>query len=378
VSDQTGGYDTRLLVSALSATGSDFAITVNGEDDHIDVQIAHKLAEKMRWPIYHFRPKELWTQEITPEIRRELVYRTNGELTFNEIYPQRFSRPALAKKFNLHILGSGGGILRAFKNVFHEFQNIGKFQPVNIERLITHRFIDKVDVPKGLFSGDWLSPYRTLLKKQIEAICKEAKIRTRNTQQMDAIYVWKMTGHSSLYLSSSYNWLPAGAPFLTAGFIKLAVGVPLRMRITSHFHRMVVYLISPSAASVATSHGNTAAPLRLNNLHLEFVWLYRRIRKIFSRIERTFFKPLAKKKRNIKKKGITKENVPFLTPEFKTFLNPEKMKSRRIYNQRSLYSLLKDSEDWSKRASIILRIATIEQICSELDFEPASEFLWSN
>ena len=56
LADLTGGYDSRLIVAALSRSGADFALTVNGADADPDVLAATAAATHCGWPITHFDP----------------------------------------------------------------------------------------------------------------------------------------------------------------------------------------------------------------------------------------------------------------------------------------------------------------------------------
>ena len=52
------------------------------------------------------------------------------------------------------------------------------------------------------------------------------------------------------------------------------------------------------------------------------------------------------------------------------------MFSRKIYNTEGLTNLLsKDDENWYANESLILKIATIEHLCKELNFTPDRHFL---
>ena len=63
-------------------------------------------------------------------------------------------------------------------------------------------------------------------------------------------------------------------------------------------------------------------------------------------------------------------------PEFRDFLTPEKMRSRGLYAMPGLRRVLAGSDDeWAARGGLIQRIATVEQVCRELRFEPGPELL---
>ena len=71
-----------------------------------------------------------------------------------------------------------------------------------------------------------------------------------------------------------------------------------------------------------------------------------------------------------------KQRIPFLTPEFREFLHPDKMLSRGMYQKEGLQNLLGgDNEAWRAQTPLILKLATVEQLCRELQFEPDATFL---
>jgi hypothetical protein len=72
---------------------------------------------------------------------------------------------------------------------------------------------------------------------------------------------------------------------------------------------------------------------------------------------------------------VTRGSIPFLTREFKEFLDPETMFSRAIYNVNGLRMVLSGNDaDWRARGPLIVKLATIEQLCHELEFEPDPDF----
>jgi len=65
-----------------------------------------------------------------------------------------------------------------------------------------------------------------------------------------------------------------------------------------------------------------------------------------------------------------------VTREFRDFLTPEKMRSRALYAMPGLKRVLSGLDDaWAARSGLILRIATVEQLCRELRFEPGPDHL---
>src|SRR3712207_5446586 len=242
----------------------------------------------MQWDMEYFNTPLLWRVEITPDMRQELLYRTNGELPFTEVYHHLLSRPKLAHEFDLHLMGGGGELLRYFP-WGQEFFGIGRWRLASVNRLLDYRFLD-VSPPPSLFSQNWLPALRSRLGARIEAICREQP-GTRTTQQLDAVYVWKRTNHESLYISAVHDWLPSVAPLLSAGVVKAAISMPWKMRLTSQLLRRMIYAISPRAArAAATVYGATAEPTSFKNVHLAAWQSAKRAAHLFDKLDRIVLK----------------------------------------------------------------------------------------
>jgi hypothetical protein len=373
LSDLTGGLDSRLVASAVCTAGVKFAVTVNGPPDHQDVRIAHRVAEVMQWNMRYFNTQLLWTAEINPDMRQELLYRTNGELPFTEAYHHLLTRPKLAQDFNLSMQGSGGPLFR-YHPWGQEFFGIGRRRLANVDNVLKYRTLPHPP-PASLFSQDWLPTLRSRLKRRIEEICCEQP-GTRTTQQLDAVHLWKQTGHSSLYMSALYDWLPCSSPLLSAGVVKAGITMPWVMRLTSRLQRQMIYTISPRAAGVVTTYGGTAQPTSLKNIHLAALQSAKGGIHLATKLDRIWSKGTNKHRSS--NTSVTKQQVPFLTCELRGFLAPETMLSRALYDAESLREVLGGSdEDRQAHSPLIQKLATVEGLCRELDFEPEANFLAS-
>lgn len=362
ISDLTGGLDTRLLVSAANAAGLDLAVTVNGPAESEDVRIAHRVAETLHLELRHFDTTSLWTVQVTPDMRRELVYRTSGELPFTAIYHHLLSRPLLSQDFNLHMMATGGDFYRTFPWE-------GSFK-------MRHRAFAVVPkLPSGLLCHDSASCFYPQFRSRIKAISREQPGASM-TQQLDLAFIWKMTSHSSLYLSALHNWLPSVAPLMSAGVIKTAIAMPWTMRLGSQLQRQIVYRLSPRAAAVelwnsaSHTHCGTAEP-GIRSVGRE---IQRYLGRFARSVERRFLRGCISKRLN-PKPPVTEGSVPFLTQEFRQFLNPSAMFSRAMYTPDGLHTVLSaDHTRWIEKNSLVVRIATVEQLCRELDFRPEPDF----
>jgi hypothetical protein len=372
VCDLTGGLDSRVTASAADAAGLKPAVTVNGSPDREDVRIAHQLASAMQWDMKYFDTQLLWRAEITPDMRQELLYRTNGELPFTEVYHHLLSRPQLAQEFDLHLMGGGGELLRYFP-WSQEFFGIGRRRLASVNRLLDYRFLD-VAPPPSLFAQNWLPALRSRLGARIEAICREQP-GTRTTQQLDAVYVWKRTNHESLYMSATYNWLPSVAPLLSAGVVKVEVSIPWKMRLTSQLQRQMIYAMSPRAARVGTVYGATAEPTSFKNLHLAAWQSAKRAAYLFDKLDRIVLRGTLTKRLPSRRAALEEQKL-FLMHQAERLLAPKSMLSRALYTTEGLQRMLSGSDkDRQARYWVIMRLATVEALCRELGFEPEEDFL---
>jgi hypothetical protein len=366
VSDLTGGYDSRLVVSAAHAAGCLTATTVDGAEGHGDVEVARLVARAMGWELQHFDTAKFWDRPIDAAMRRELTYRTNGELAFTEVYHHLLSRPLLGERFGLHLTGGGGELVRSFP-WSQEFLGIGKRRRANVENALVYRYFQEGPPPGGLFVTDWhplvVDAFRTRLTRMFDAMPG-----TLTTQQLDVAYLWRMSGFAP-YTAAVQGWMPSVAPLMCAETVDLAIALPWKLRMTSGLVRRMIERQCPEAAAVATRYGGTAAPTRASNLHRQAWQVFKQGYHLFLKLDRVRLGGLLGRVLP----GIASDPVvrrPYDTDEFRAFLDPSKLRCRALFHPEALRATVEGRDErW------LLRIATIEQVCRELDFEPDPRFL---
>ncbi len=372
VVDLTGGLDSRLLAGAADFAGLHPEVTVNGPPGLEDVRIALQVAAAAGWPMHHFETPLVWTEEITAEMRRELTYRTGGESPFTEIYHHRITRPTLAGSFRLHAIGIGGEFLR-YHPWGQEFMGIGRRRLANVGNVLRYRLLEGPP-PKDLFRNTGYDLLVAGLRDRVRAVCLEEP-ESLTTQQLDAVHVWKMTGHSSFYLSSVWNWLPSVAPLLTAGFLETGVAMPWRMRLTGRLQRGTIERLCPRAARVPTQYGGTGGRMRASDVPLELWQLAKRSGHLMSKLDQVLLGGRGARVLCLPEPA-GKGTIPYLTREFRDFLRPKALRSRELYDPEGLRGLLGGTDpEWLARETWILRLATIEQLCAELDCRPDADLL---
>jgi hypothetical protein len=369
VSDLTGGYDSRLVASALSRAGAALTVTVNGHPQHPDVVIAQKVARAAGWPIRYFGPSE--SREVTAESARAAAYMSRGELDALGFHIHLATRPLLAKEHVVHVLGGGGELLRNFP-WGQEFAGIGRRKPASVDRVLRYRLLSNPALPEHLFS----TPFRSRLYDELRTRAMELMADgagTRTTQQLDAIYLLRMTGHVSGYVSSLYDLLPTSAPLLQRTTIEHAVSLPWMMRLSSALLRRTIALLHPRAAAVATIYGGTAAPPRLTTLPIEAHQLLGRARHFVEKVDRVALKGTLGRIVPLALPGLAQAPLRIRMADFRTALQPVALRSRGVYRREPLAALLSDPSAWSTPA--ISRILTLEYVCKEIGAEPGPELL---
>jgi hypothetical protein len=377
VSDLTGGYDTRLLVCAMEFAKVDYAVTVNGGDTDADVMIAAKVASAIGRPVRHFDFNRLPATPLNDPLRRELLYRTNGQLAFTAPFFHVSSRPQLAQDYRVHFSGAYGDFARSFPWQ-HELWGIGRRQQANLDRTMRYRFLQTGKPPADLFCVDWYPLFTQRLRSQLEEICNQVPNQL-TTQQLDAVLLWKMGSHFTAWGSALFDWLPAVWPLASAGFLETALATPWRFKLGCRLNRLVNFLLSPQAAAVVTQYGGTGAPVSCRTLHREMLQIIRDSTHLAEKLDRVVLKGFINRRLRIPlrlKITTTPFRVPFVTSEFRAIMDPDHMLSRRIYRHKYLTNLMRSPDEvLYNQQSLVTVLGTIELLCRETGFEPSSDFL---
>ena len=360
LADLTGGYDSRLVVSAASAVSRLDAVTVDGLPGHGDVTIAQRVAQAMQWELLHFNPDESWQRPVDAEMRRELTYRVNGELPFADLYPHLQARPLLAQRFGLHLNGGGGELMRSFP-WSQEVLAIGRKQKANVENALAYRYFQEGRPPADLFDVDWhpvvVDHFRGRLNTMFDAMPE-----TRNTQQLDAAYLWRMTGFAP-YTSAVASWLRSVAPLMCATTVTTAISLPWRLRLSSRLVRSMIERQNPAVAAIETRYGGAAGNFRWSMAHRQLWQLLKMGYHLGMKLDRVRLGGLLSRVLPAPQSDPVAYK-PYRTEEFAAFVDPSQMLSAGLYREEGLRRVLESDERWR------VRIATVEQLCRELDVRP--------
>jgi asparagine synthase (glutamine-hydrolysing) len=368
ICDLSGGYDSRLVASALSRSGAALTVTVNGHPRHPDVVVAQRVAKAADWPIKHYG--SAFDGEMTLDVRRAAAYLSRGELGALSFYIHLTTRPALRQSFAAHIQGGGGELLRNFP-WGQEFAGIGQRRPANVERVLQYRLLAASPLPDNIFAVSFTRLLHDDLSARTRAVIHDGA-GTLTTQQLDAAYLLRLTGHTGGYTSSLYDLLPAGVPLMQRTVIDHAISLPWRMRLSAGLLRRTIALLHPKAAALETVYGAPAGPPEFRTLPLEVKQAFERLRHLVEKIDRVVLGARLARIAPLTRPEPKAPDPPFRTEEFRIFLDPAHMYSRGLYRPQPLAQLLADPMTSSEALS---RIATVEHMCRELGVEVGPDLL---
>lgn len=246
----------------------------------------------------------------------------------------------------------------------------------SVDRALRYRYVPKKIPRMELFRHNWYPEFEDRLRAQLSRTFQTLP-NSLTTQQLDTAYVWKKTGMPTVYLSSHQNWLPSVCPLLTAGVVEAAVSLKWTFRLTSRFQRELIRRLSPDLARIETEYGGVGGPASIMTITSECKQLANRARKLTGKIDTMilggrFTKSLS----NAAEENYgAKHPIP---PLFHNLLDYGRMRSQQLYDPeilRSVVGISRSNVSWPR--TLVERMATVELLCQELEFEPDGEFFAS-
>ena len=376
VCDMTGGYDSRLVAAATSSINSEFALTVNGPSNFIDVQVAHKVAEACGLELINFEVVPDQWSKLDDVERREILYASNGELPPNEISRHFATRPQLANQFGVHFNGSGGELLRYYP-WSQEFFALPLNKPANLERALRYRYLPKGSPPSGVFANEWYPEFENRLRQRLAGTFAEIP-DAHSTQQLDTSFLWRRTVRPTAYLTSLFDLLPSVCPLLCAGVVETAMSLDWKLRLTSRLQRQLIDRLNPQMAAVETSYGGLGTPLSVKTAKSELKQLGNRASKLFHALNKTAFGGLFPGSAPVIESNHGRD-LAMLVSCMQPIVQSKTMLSAALYAPSLLRDMADDpSHRIFKNASMLERMLTLELLCRELKFEPDAKFLETN
>jgi len=260
VSDLTGGYDSRFLLSGLVEAAHPFTTTVSGAAGHPDVTVAARIAAELGLQHQHIPSKPI----PTPEEFDAALRMTDGEYDAFDYSRILATHRRLSAAHSMSLNGSFGELARGY---WWEllWPKLAQRQPLDVAMVARKRFA-AIGYDKTIFA-----PAAQLdLAAHMAAVAGRATAPIAsfpNTSQMDCLYYSLRMQRWQGRITSATNQLwPAFSPIGFAQVLEPILAAKASTRFRSLFVRATFARFSPRLASIPLEHGYPPVPANPLNL----------------------------------------------------------------------------------------------------------------
>jgi hypothetical protein len=260
VSDLTGGYDSRFLLSGLVEAGRPFTTTVSGAAEHPDVTVAARIATELGLQHQHIPSKPI----PAPEEFDAALRMTDGEYDAFDYARILATHRRLSAVHSMSLNGSFGELARGY---WWEllWPRLASLQPLNVAMLARKRFA-AIPYDKSIFAPS----ARLDLAAHMAAVAGRAIAPIAdfpNTTQMDCVYYTLRMQRWQGRITSATNQLwPAFSPIGFAQVLEPILAARAATRFRSLFVRETFTCFAPPLARIPLEHGYPPMPASLLNL----------------------------------------------------------------------------------------------------------------
>jgi len=260
VSDLTGGYDSRFLLSGLLEAEHPFTTTVSGALGHPDVTVAERIAVEFGLRHQHISSKQVPTAEEFDAALRM----TDGEYDAFDYARILATHRRLSAEHSMSLNGSFGELARGY---WWEllWPRLAQRQPLDVAMVARKRFA-AVGYDKSIFAPsaqlDLVAHMAAIAGRAVEPITGFP-----NTTQMDCVYYTLRMQRWQGRITSATNQLwPAFSPIGFAQVLEPILAAKATTRFRSLFVRETFAQYSPRLASIPLEHGYPPMPATPVNL----------------------------------------------------------------------------------------------------------------
>ncbi len=263
-SDFTGGFDSRVSTACLLHAGIPFVPTVAGPPGHPDVELAAQICRAENLPLRVTDTAE-HPDKLAAEMQAALLLCEGSINAFEFATTWRVKQALFAGLGGRPVTTISGGLGESFRDFFwaQEFFDKGKRQPASIDKLIRYR-IDARQFRMDFFAEDWHHAWRVQLHDYLAQIIAPFADE-RNTAQLDAVYLRKMSGMICSFSTAAARFSAPLVPFSAIAALDAALPVPPQWRFDSRLLRAVAWALHPRFASYKTLKGCPCAPMTFAN-----------------------------------------------------------------------------------------------------------------
>ncbi len=261
VSDLTGGYDSRLLLAGLLASGRRFETTVSGAPDHPDVVVSRTISSELGITHGVVAPGG----PPSAELFQAALCLTDGEYDAFDYARILRTHRQLSARYAMSLNGSFGELARGY---WWEllWPRLASSRPLDAE-LIARKRLAALPYDAGLFDG----PARLSLAEHMTEVAERAAQgagNLPNTSQLDAVYYGVRMQRWQGRIASSTNQLwPSFSPLGFAEPLDPILSAKADARFRSLLVRELLARHAPRLADIPLEHGYPPRPATLASLH---------------------------------------------------------------------------------------------------------------
>lgn len=273
--DLTGGYDSRLVLAAMLASGREVTTQTAGGLDSIDVRIAQEVA---RVAGVEWRREGIDRNELDVDQLGLAVAWSSGTL-------DAFQLSDVFESHKKRLAGSvitGGGVEHFGPYPWlQEFARAGRTERVNVSNLFAMRLLSSPDdVPVSLELRREVELY---LRSLVNQVCNRYQ-GCLNTVKLDAFYAYKSVGHFGAYRSATEVLTHSYIPGYFRSIFSEGFSASFELRARHRLHRGIIDFLNRSVASIETERGGPAAPVRASNFYRFAPYYYRLSKAAYSKV----------------------------------------------------------------------------------------------
>ena len=260
VSDLTGGYDSRFLLSGLVEAEHPFTTTVSGAAAHPDVTVAARITAEFGLQHQNIPSKPI----PTPEEFDAALRMTDGEYDAFDYARILATHRRLSAEHSMSLNGSFGELARGY---WWEllWPKLAQRQPLDVAMVARKRFA-AIGYDTSIFDAS----AKLDLAAHMAAIATRALAQIAdfpNTSQMDCLYYSLRMQRWQGRITSATNQLwPAFSPIGFAQVLEPILAAKASTRFRSLFVRATFARFSPRLASIPLEHGYPPMPANPLNL----------------------------------------------------------------------------------------------------------------
>jgi asparagine synthase (glutamine-hydrolysing) len=253
VSDLTGGYDSRLLLSALLESKRPFTTTVTGQMNDPDVRVAADIAQTFGLQLEIIQP----LRELPTDLLMRALGMTDGECDMFEYANILHTQSSHVAGHAASLNGSFGELARGY---WWEllWPKLGRMLPLDATMLSRRRFA-AIPYEAGLFSGAADFKLDKHMGDVVERTLRPIQHQPNTTQMDCAYYSMRMQRWQGRIASSTNRLWPSFSPVGFAQVLDPILAAKAATRFRSLLARKVI-AHTAKLGSIPLEHGYPPCP----------------------------------------------------------------------------------------------------------------------